>query len=151
MQFNRGGDIKEKLGVGEFGLMVKEIKKSLFEIIISRSTIWSTHPLPKIADNINWKSIPGSKDNNLHKLIGVVRTKDLGDLKDQVKFTKHNIKGVFKHHSCKLTAINFYTTQKWFYKYQIEKVPNGVLMEIIYSKNPKKCNYSGEDKILRLH
>jgi hypothetical protein len=138
MIFKRGTDVKEALGIGE-APTVKEIREHLNEIITNRITVWSTTTsrAENFNDDITWKSVMGNDGNNIHKLIGVTATHDFASLKSHVKFIKHDIKGVFNSHDRKLTAINFYTTLKWFNKYGMEKIPNAVMIEIIYSKKKK--------------
>jgi len=139
MQFKRGGDIKEKLGIGEFAPMVAKIKESLTDIIVNRVTRWSTDPdeIKKPTDQVDWKSIPGKKDDNMHRLIGRAYAYRYGTLRDHVRDSKYSIKGVFGTHDCKLTAINIYHEKKWFEKFGVEHKPSHLLIEIIYSKKKK--------------
>jgi len=133
MAFTRGQDAKEALGIGEAPAL-KEIREHLNDIITNRITVWSTHNIEKYNDDIVWKHIPSGAKNNMHRLVGVTQTHDPGSLKEHIRFIKHDIKGVFNKHDRKLTMINFYTTQKWFGFFKMEKLPNAIIMEIIFSR-----------------
>lgn len=140
MQFKRGGDIQEKLGIGEFAPMVAKIKESLTDIIVNRATFWSTDPeeMKKPIDKVDWKSIPGKKDDNMNRIIGSAYSYRYVTLKDHIRNSKYSIKGVFESHDCKLTDINIYHDKKWFDKFGVDHKPSHLLIEIIYSKNKKR-------------
>jgi len=136
--FTRGGDIKEKLGIGTFAPAVGEIKKLLEEIIVERKNSWTYYSNEAVQGGkiIEWKSFPGGS-NNICKLVGLLEASNVGEFKEFIKANIHSIKGVFSKRGFKMTCINFLSSNRAYRNYAWEGNRNIVIMEIVYCRLSK--------------
>jgi len=139
--FQRNVGVRESLGIGEFAPILKKIKEEIGQTFIAGTMYWTTAIQPETrfkspnSLDIEWKSILGKKDDNLHRLIAIICPR--GEINEKIRSAKYSIKGIFRRHECKLTAVNIYSQEKWFKKFQIDYKPKHILVEIIYTKNKK--------------
>ena len=141
MQFERGKSVKESLEIG-YAPIFKEIQRLVSETIERYSLTWWSYDT-KVPDEdkftnkiVKWKNIPGGS-NNIHRMIGIVLTKNPGSLREAVQRGKENFKGIFKQRDFKYTTTNTYTGEKWYKKFGVEREPNSMIIEVIYSINKK--------------
>jgi len=136
--FTRGGDIKEKLGIGTFAPAVGEMKKLLEEIIVERKNSWTCYSNEAVQGGkiIEWKSFPGGS-NNICKLVGLLEASNVGEFKEFIKANIHGIKKVFSKRGFKMTCINFLSSNRAYRNYAWEGNRNIVIMEIVYCRLSK--------------
>jgi len=140
--FTRGGDIKEKLGIGTFAPAVGEMKKLLEEIIVERiverKNSWTCYSNEAVQGGkiIEWKSFPGGS-NNICKLVGLLEASNVGEFKEFIKANIHSIKKVFSKRGFKMTCINFLSSNRAYRNYAWEGNRNIVIMEIVYCRLSK--------------
>lgn len=141
MQFERGKSVKESLNIG-LEPIFKEVQNELSEAIERYSITWWSYnsnlpPEDQSLSKVKWRNFPGSPGNNIHRMVGLVTSKEPQHFKENARRGKDSFKGIFASKSFKFTTINFYSTEKWHKKYGFEKIPNSFLVEIIYSINKK--------------
>jgi hypothetical protein len=139
--FVRGGDVKETMGIGTFAPMVKDLKVLLEEEFIERKNVWTyysrnsdSYSDPK-SEIVEWKSFPGGS-NNICKLVALVRSTDPHGMKEFMKADIENIKGIFKGRDCKMSSLNFFSSESQYRKYGFaSEGKSTIIIEFVYSKN----------------
>jgi hypothetical protein len=133
--FTRGGDVMTTLGIGTFAPMVDYLKKRLEEFMIDRNGYWMNFNGNASKHSITeWKSFPGGS-NNICRLVALIETNDIEDMKWFNKSGLFSIKGLFKEKECKLTCVNYYNSEAKYRKYGFRNSgKNSVIMEFVYSR-----------------
>jgi hypothetical protein len=141
--FQRGIDVKEALGLGEFAPMVKTLRKKFEDCLVDgkKEETWASNydsrlfSISKITDEIICKNIPDAGGGNVNKFIVWVHQRNNDPiLKEEVKSQIWRVLSTFREFNCTSKAVNFYITDKYKRKYDLPLDRKGLILEIIYTK-----------------
>jgi hypothetical protein len=135
MNFVRGQDVKESMGIGVFSPIIKEVRERIL-LDLSGTEFWTNIPLGEWeVPKATFKSFPNK--NNVNKLIVFLEfnKNPISEVKDLLELSQWSIKSQFEKNNCKVFQMNYYTTEKYCRKYEFEPDEDSsfLIMEIAYS------------------
>ena len=134
--FQRTGNVKASLGLGEFEKRFRGIRERLDAILVGGEALWG---VKNDVYNIDWAHRQDRGGGNCHCIGGLIdiseKHQDWTSIKDRIQMSDHYIKRVFRERDCKMISISYYHNRKLYKKYGFNPdiVGRFVLMEIKYS------------------
>jgi len=140
--FQRGIDVKEALGLGEYAPMVKGLREFFEQQFVKGKTMtWSSgHSSSKateITGQVMVKNIPDAGGGNVNRFAVWIERKNLTaeQIKQMVKDSHWSISRKFQEFDCQIFATNFYVSDKHKKRYDFPLDKSGLVTEFNYTKN----------------
>jgi len=148
MNFERGLDVKETLGLGKFSGINKKFRETMTTIMKGeiQSWTWTTSTKNKQIYQVEpakeiHRNKPDSGGGNNHKFYTYLSLNDFknySSVKDQIKAQHTTLARRAMEEGFKIISLNFYIGSKPIRKAGFEKGKNELLIEIVYAELRKK-------------